>query len=227
MKNAVIITAAGTGNRFGGTTKKQFQLLAGRPILFHAIDRFISHGKFSEVIIILPEDEIEGKKEIIENEFGTNVKIIAGGTERQLSVMNGLNACSKDVDLVAIHDGVRPFVTRDEIDILLAIALETGAAIPVTPVKYTLKRINDSRVIETVNRESLFEVHTPQIFCYELIYKCHSLLLGAEKGFTDDAGVLEYFGYNISVKEISAHNLKITTPFDLQIAEIICQNWKY
>jgi 2-C-methyl-D-erythritol 4-phosphate cytidylyltransferase len=152
-----------------------------------------------------------------------SILCVAGGEQRQDSVLCGLDACDPATDFVLVHDGVRPFVSEDEVTRLIDAAREAGAAIPVCPVKNTIKHLESGWVAETVPRKNLVEVYTPQVFSYELLYRLHKQARKYHRYFTDDAAILEYYKKPIKALETSDRNLKITRPFDLEIAAILLE----
>lgn len=225
MKNIAIITAAGSGTRISSKSKKQFVKIKERPLLFWTIDRFIYHAEIDQVIIVLPQDELSVFKEVILKEYkAANIEVIAGGEKRQESVYNAIQACPEDTELVLIHDGVRPFVTKDEITKLIIKATIKKAVIPVYKVKNTLKEVINDKIIRTVPRTNIVNALTPQVFSYDLIIKCHEKAMDIEHEFTDDASLLEYFDYPVYTVECSPNNFKITDKTDLEIAKQIIEN---
>lgn len=222
MKIIAIITAGGSGKRLPGKVKKQFLLLDNLPLLYRSVLPFYELDKIDKIIISLPKDEFENKKNTIRNFFNNKeFDFVIGGKERQDSIFNALKACDKDTDLILIHDGVRPLITKNTILNLIDLALEYGAAIPVSPVKNTIKKIRDGFVEETIQRENLVNVFTPQVFSYQMIMKFYEKAKGENLYFTDDAGLCEYYGQKIKCYTDSAENIKITDKFDLKIAEQI------
>ena len=225
MKNIAIITAGGSGTRIKNKKKKQFIKIMNRPLLFWTIDKFAGHPEIDQIIISLPQDEITIYKDTIEKEYqDSSISIIAGGKQRQDSVYNALNLCPEDTDLVLIHDGVRPFISQTVISNLIKKAQLKKAVIPVSKVINTIKDIKQDKVLETVPREDLVNVFTPQVFQYKLIKQCHEDAKKIDLNCTDDAALLEHFGHSVYVLECSSHNIKITDPFDLEIAKFILKN---
>lgn len=225
MKNIAIITAGGSGTRIKSKKKKQFIEIMNRPLLFWTIDKFAGHSDINRIIITLPQDEIEIYKTIIEREYnGFPISFIAGGKLRQDSVYNALALCPEDTDLVLIHDGVRPFISKNSISNLIKKAQKKKAVIPVSKIKNTIKKIKLDKVITTIPREDLINAFTPQVFQYKLIKQCHDEAKKIDLYCTDDAALLEHFGYTVYILECSSHNIKITDQFDLEIAEFILKN---
>ncbi|MCK5052379.1 MAG: 2-C-methyl-D-erythritol 4-phosphate cytidylyltransferase [Candidatus Cloacimonetes bacterium] len=222
MKNVAIITAGGSGTRIKSDRKKQFIEIMDRPLLFWTIDKFAGHPGINQIIITLPQDEVEAYKTIIEKEYRNfTISIIIGGKQRQDSVYNALTLCPEDTDLVLIHDGVRPFISQNEISNLIKKTQQKQAVIPVSKVKNTIKKIKQDKVITTVQRDDLVNALTPQVFQYKLIKQCHDDAKKINLYCTDDAALLEHFGHSVYTIECSTHNIKITDQFDMEIAELI------
>lgn len=221
-KNIAIITAGGSGKRFGSSRKKQFIEIANRPLIFWTIDNFYHYDRIDDIIITLPRDDFAKHKELIKAEFpSSKIKIVPGGKERQDSVFNALLACPPETELVFIHDGVRPFVSQEEIKRLHHTARTQLAVIPAFKVKNTIKLVSGEKVNKTLPRQNLIAALTPQVFHYKTILECHKKARKEGIFCTDDAALLEHFGYDVYWLEFSSENIKITEPFDLQIAEII------
>ncbi len=225
QNNAAIIVAGGVGKRLPGATKKQFLQIGGIPILIHSICPFLNSNDVSSIVVVLPDDELEEGKQLIKGTIAGNLrkemKFVAGGSRRQDSVYNGLLACDKQTDIVFIHDGVRPFITGGLIRRLLVKCEEHGAVIPVTPVRYTLKKVENDLVQRTIPRHEVFEAHTPQVFNYPVIMSYHHRIHDLDVEFTDDASILEYFRETVATEICNETNIKITRPSDLDLAETI------
>jgi len=222
MKNVAVITAGGSGKRMGSSQKKQFLKLGKESVIIHTIRKFIKAEIFSDFVLVFPKDSIKlAQTEIFSVFPDENLIFVEGGTERQDSVMNGLKACPEDTDYVFIHDGVRPFVIKEELKKLLDQTIECGAAIPVTPVRYTVKRVRHNNVIKTIPREELFEVHTPQVFDFSMILNLHKKAQIDGLLFTDDSGICEFYGQEVATVVSNSCNLKITHPQDLKVAEVM------
>ena len=220
--NVALIMAGGSGRRMQNNVKKQYIEIHGKPILAYTLAKFCEHSEIDKVIVVSPENDVNGTIAICQKYFPKQgILVTPGGAERQISVINGLKACSPDTSLVLIHEAVRPFVTAKLISELIALAKTKRAVIPCSPVRYTIKRIADSRIIETVPRQELYNAHTPQVFDYELIYKYHQRALKVDHKFTDDSSILEYFQIPVYYLPCDDSNFKITEPQDLQQAELI------
>ena len=222
MKYVAIITAGGSGIRIKSDKKKQFIEIMDRPLLFWTIDKFADHPDINQIIITLPQDEIDSYKTIIETKYhNSSISVIEGGKQRQDSVFNALSVCLDGTDLVLIHYGVRPFISQDEISKLITKAQMKKAVIPVSKVKNTIKQIKQYKIITTVQRDDLVNALTPQVFQYNLIKQCHEEAKKINLYCTDDASLLEHFGHSVYTLECSSHNFKVTDQFDMKIAEII------
>ena len=221
LKCTAVITAAGSGKRMGFSDKKQFVSLLGKPILAYTLKKFQNTHKIDEIVLVLPEEDIDFcKKEILDKYGFHKVKtIVSGGAERQESVYKGILAAD-DADIILIHDGVRPFVKKEEILEIIEDAEKNGASVPAVRVKDSL-RFSDGKVSKSISRENLWQVQTPQGFRKNIIFEAHEKAWDEEFFGTDDATLAERAGYNVSIVEGSYDNIKITTPDDLLIGEAI------
>ncbi|MBI3541026.1 MAG: 2-C-methyl-D-erythritol 4-phosphate cytidylyltransferase [Deltaproteobacteria bacterium] len=220
MKTYAIIPAAGSGRRFGAT--KQFQLLKGKPVLLHTLEVFEKSPLMSGICVLVPEAH-QGEIQELVRQHGLRKTslVLSGGKERQDSVKKGFEAIPS-CDLVIVHDGVRPFVTPEMIETVIRTASDVGACITGLPVKETTKRVDPQNFVkETIDRAPLWNIQTPQAFRYPLFQK--ALKKASEDGFlgTDEAMLVERIGAPIKVIPGSPYNMKITTPEDLKIAEVI------
>lgn len=223
MKADAVIVSAGKGVRFMGRQKKQFYSLGGKPILIHTLDKFETCPLIRSILLVVdPEDMDYCLKEISEKyKFKKVSQIVPGGKQRQESVKNGIDVLPKDTEIVAIHDGVRPFVTKTMIEDSVRSAIRYGAVILAIPVKDTMKMSNpDGTVLKTLNRESLWQAQTPQTFHVNVIKEAYQR--AAEDGFTgtDDASLVERYGGRVHILPGSYSNIKITTPEDLLLANL-------
>jgi len=222
--NVAIVVAAGKGTRLGGDRPKQFLELAGVPIIVHTLRQFERCREISEVVTVLPAEETAGFESAV-NRFNLQKvkRVIAGGATRAQSVRRGLESIA-DANIIAIHDGVRPFVTPDEIDRVVQAAEQNEAAILTAPVSDTIKRIEANRIVETLPRAELRRALTPQCFRFALIKRAYQDLdaLEAEgRDVTDDSLLIERLGIEVVSVEGSARNIKITTQEDLALGEAI------
>ncbi len=220
--NSAVILSGGRGKRMGSSLSKQFILINEKPMLYYTIKKFRENKLIDEIILVLPKDEIEYcKKEVLEKYNIFVDKIVEGGGERQDSVFNGLNAIDNG-DIVLIHDGARPFVTDKIIEDGIKGAKKFKAAAPGVMPKDTIKIKNkDNSSKETLNREELVAVQTPQVFDYNLILECHKKIKENNIKVTDDTMVVEIFGNKVFLYEGSYTNIKITTPEDLILAKYL------
>jgi 2-C-methyl-D-erythritol 4-phosphate cytidylyltransferase len=221
--NIAIIAAAGAGARMASDRPKQFLLLAGTPIIFHTLKPFEQSDSIKEVIVVLPAEESAGFLSLA-GKFGVRKvsRVVPGGTTRAESVKRGLAAIrSATAEIVAVHDGVRPFVTVEEIDRTIVAAQTSGAAILVAPVTDTIKQVNDQGVVKTLDRGGLRRALTPQCFRYELLRQAFQQVDTNDPALTDESLLLERLGIQVSVVEGSTKNIKITTAEDLAIAEAL------
>ena len=219
--NIAIIAAAGAGTRMASDRPKQFLLLAGTPVIIHTLKVFEQCESINEVIVVLPAAESAGFLSLAGKHGIRKVaRVVPGGVTRADSVKRGLLSIrAATAEIVAVHDGVRPFVTTDEIEGVVAAARVDGAAILVAPVTDTIKRIRDQRVVQTLDRGELRRALTPQCFRYELLRDAFVNADVNDPSVTDESVLLEKLGHPISVIEGSARNIKITTSADLAIAE--------
>ena len=219
--NIAIIAAAGAGTRMASNRPKQFLLLAGTPVIFHTLKPFEECEQIHEVIVVLPAEESAGFLSLA-GKYGLRkvARVIPGGATRAESVKRGLLAIrSATAEIVAVHDGVRPFVTVNEIDSTIAAARSTGAAILVAPVTDTIKQVSDVSVVKTLDRDGLRRALTPQCFQYELLRQAYQRADVNDPSLTDESALVEQLGRPVTVVEGSSRNIKITTAVDLAIAE--------
>jgi 2-C-methyl-D-erythritol 4-phosphate cytidylyltransferase len=206
----------------GGATPKQFIELCGTPILMHTLRRFAEYDPNINLILVLPADGIPRWGQLcVQHGFDIAHRIVEGGEERFHSVKNALALTDSD-ELVAIHDGVRPFVSLATIARCFERALSEGAAIPVMDVTESLRRFDDAGRSIAVNRNQYKTVQTPQTFRADILKAAYEQEFAPE--FTDDASVVERYGHRIATVEGNRENIKITSPFDLKIAETIIGN---
>ncbi|GAA0071946.1 2-C-methyl-D-erythritol 4-phosphate cytidylyltransferase [Clostridium sardiniense] len=223
--NSAIILSGGRGKRMGADISKQFISINDKPILYYTIKKFMENELIDEIILVLPKDEIEYcKKEVLDKNKLRIDKIVEGGDERQDSVLNGLNAIEK-TDIVLIHDGARPFVTDKIIAEGIKAAKKFKAVAPGVMPKDTIKVKDENGLSkETLKREQLIAVQTPQIFDYNLILECHNKVKENNIKVTDDTMVVETFGHKVFLYDGEYTNIKITTPEDLILARYLADN---
>lgn len=223
LKKYAIIVAGGSGTRMQSSLPKQFIPLKGIPVLMRTINAFVHYDAALEIIIVLPESQISYWEKLCEEQgFSVPHKVVKGGETRYHSVSNGLAAIGGD-GLVAIHDGVRPFVSSELIARAFDKAEEKGAAIPTIPVKDSIREVEngDSKALD---RSKYCLVQTPQCFRIGLIKKAFES--GYQAIFTDDATVAEAAGHKVELVEGESHNIKLTSPLDLRFAEMLIDEGK-
>jgi 2-C-methyl-D-erythritol 4-phosphate cytidylyltransferase len=229
--NTAIIAAAGTGARMASDRPKQFLLLAGTPIIFHTLKPFEQCDSIHEVIVVLPAQESAAFLSLAAKQGLRKLsRVVPGGATRADSVKRGLMAIRPpSAGIVAVHDGVRPFVTPEEIAGTVAAAESEGAAILAAPVTDTIKQISGDgagsrSIVKTLDRQELRRALTPQCFRYELLRKAYDHADVDDPSLTDESSLVERIGARVTVIEGSSRNIKITTPQDLLIAEAFLKN---
>ena len=221
----VIIVAGGKGMRMGTELPKQFLPVAGKPVLMRTIERFCQFSRDLNFIVVLPQSQQACWHSLCrKHHFTIPHTIINGGDTRFASSKNGLSHIPNDAQgLVAIHDGVRPFVSVDVISRCFNEARASGTAVPVIPAIDTLRQVNtETGETFTVNRSLFRAVQTPQVFDIALTHRAFSQPY--RDSFTDDASVIESLGVKISMVEGNRENIKLTTPFDLKVAEVLAED---
>lgn len=223
--NSIIIVAGGKGLRMGGDIPKQFLPVGGKPVLMHTIDRFLQFDPSMQVVLVLPQSQQDYWQSLCRKyHFQQPYTLANGGETRFHSVKNGLALVSADATLVGVHDGVRPFVSLDTIRATYSQAASTEAVVPVIDVVETVRHLvpgpqTDKGVSQTVPRSEYKLVQTPQVFSASLLRAAYAQPY--TDFFTDDASVVERFGHPVSLVAGNRENIKITTPFDLIIAEAL------
>lgn len=215
LLSAVIIVAGGKGLRMGSDIPKQFLPVGGRPVLMRTIDRFREYSSQTDIILVLPESQQDYWQELCRDySFDTPYRLASGGRTRFHSVRNGLALIPDEARGVAgVHDGVRPFPAVSVIARCHEAARRSGAAIPVVPVTDTLRHVTEG----TVSRGDYRLVQTPQMFDIPLLKRAYRQEYTDD--FTDDASVVEALGHDIELVEGNRENIKITTPWDMVVAE--------
>ncbi len=229
-----ILLAAGRGSRMGGGTRKQYLNLNGAPLFTYAAKSLGNSERITDIVVVVPESDIEQVRLILEEQGAADKvrKIVAGGSERYFSVLNGLRAIDWSCDYVFIHDGARPFIDGDSIERLYQTVVKEKACVAGMPSKDTVKITDEAGyVVSTPNRSNVWIIQTPQVFARDLITEAYEKLAVSlddltRKGIavTDDAMVAEHLiGCKVKLVEASYSNIKITTPEDLPIAEALCR----
>ena len=222
-KCCAIVLAAGVGKRMRSNTPKQFMKLGDKPVVYYSLKAF-EESFIEEIVLVTGEHEIQFCQEEIVQKYGfTKVKaVVAGGAERYLSVYEGLKACGS-CDYVYIHDGARPFVDERMMESAYEAVEEFGACVIAVKAKDTVKIADENGIIlNTPDRNRVWQMQTPQVFNYQMIKEAHEkIIYRTDLPITDDAYVYEYvFGKPIKLVEGSYENIKITTPEDMEIANI-------
>ena len=217
---SAIVLAGGRGKRMNYHKSKQFIEIKGKPVLVYTLEKFIYNKSIDEVILVLPEDEVDYCKNEVLQKYSLKVdRIVIGGKERQDSVFNALEAMEK-ANIVLIHDGARPFISEKIIEEGIKYANIYGAAAPGVTPKDTIKIKNEDNIsVDTPDRNTLVAVQTPQCFKYDEIYQCHRKIKEENAIVTDDTSVVEKYGHKVYLYEGDYTNIKITTPEDLILAE--------
>jgi len=222
--NVALVVAAGKGTRLGGDRPKQFLELAGAPVIIHTLRQFERSKQINEVITVLPAEDTAGF-ESLAGKFQLNKlrRVVAGGVTRAQSVRNGLNAIA-DAGVVAVHDGVRPLVSPQEIDEVVLAAEKFGAAILTAAVADTIKRVEAERIVETISRAELRRALTPQCFRFDILKRAFEQLDQLESSgieITDESMLVERLGIEVVPVEGSGRNIKITNAADVLLAEAL------
>ena len=221
--NVAIIAAAGQGTRMGGKRAKQFLEIAGVPVIIHTLRRFEQCAAIQEMIVVLPAQDAAGFLSLAgKHGLRKLARVVPGGATRAESVWRGLQSVrAATAEIIAVHDGVRPFVTPDEIERTVRAAQASGAAILTAPVVETIKEVEDGRIVRTLDRTRLQRALTPQCFRYELLRRAFENAPELIANATDDSSLVESLGASVAIIEGDARNIKITRPEDIALAEII------
>jgi 2-C-methyl-D-erythritol 4-phosphate cytidylyltransferase len=227
MKNfGVIICAGGAGSRFGGDKKKPFIEVAGRTAFLRSVDFFAEMDEVKQILIAIPAEE----EEMAKIKWGATLsflgaKFCRGGSERFETVDKAIGLINDDIDFIAVHDSVRCCLTKEWVSDVFAKAEETGAAMLACPVVATIKKVKDGKICDTVDRTGLYEAQTPQVFDAKLLKKAYENLGNVDKNeITDDSGLVEALGEEVSIVETDNSNIKITRQSDVALAEAIIKS---
>ena len=225
-KCGAVIVAAGNASRMGGIDKVMAQL-KGEPMIARTVRTFQECDAISEIVIVTREDLIIPITDICRDMYASKVKaVVRGGKSRQESVSLGLNTLSKSVKLAAVHDGARPLITWEVIDRTVRAANSYGAAAPAIPVKDTIKVVEGRVVKNTPDRSTLFAVQTPQVFDFDILRGALKKAEADGAAVTDDCSAVELMGMSVKIVEGDERNIKVTTPMDLKIAEMLLEDEK-
>lgn len=221
MSIVVIIPAAGSGSRFGGDLPKQFQQLAGKPLLQHVVERFLHHKEVLRVVVAVAEQLLPS----ISQAPLDRVQFVAGGETRQQTVTRAFREAAVEADFVAVHDAVRPFFADATFQAVISAAAETGAALPAVPVADTIHTVRESLIDLTLDRTSLVAAQTPQCFRWNVLKEVLEKADRDGEEATDEAGLAAKYGVKVRVVPGDSINFKITRPEDLALAETIYARW--
>ncbi len=223
-KVAAIIVAAGSGKRIGGDRPKQFIEIDGKPILQHTLQKFQTCADIDALYVILPAEWTEKYETTIREEWEITklIRTIKGGAERHDSVAAGLRAVDESMDIIMIHDGVRPFVSHAVLRNSIHAANEHGAAVVGLMPKDTVKKVSGEFIEKTIPRDTLLLAQTPQTFRRDVILQANAFAFEHKKFSTDDTALVEQMGY--PVVEGEWRNIKITSPDDLVIAKAFLED---
>jgi len=226
MKVGAIIPAAGRGKRIGASVPKQFLEIQGRPLLHHTLTVFASCKLIDYVVLVMPRTDVDEMGEDWLNKYEIVREVVVGGEQRQDSVYNGFNSLEEGTDIVVVHDGVRPFTTPQMITATVEEAQQHGAAITAIPVNDTIKQAIDGFVKQTVSRDGLWRVQTPQAFQYGLLQQAFKKAKEDSYYGTDEGALIEYLGERVKIVPGSELNIKITRKEDLALGESLLSRAK-
>jgi 2-C-methyl-D-erythritol 4-phosphate cytidylyltransferase len=225
MKIQAIVAAAGSGDRLGGNVPKPFVMIHGRPLVICTLVILEKCPLIESIIVTAHPDHVEWMQKTIHDAgLIKTLHVVAGGETRTRSVRNALDVLDADTEKVLIHDGARPLITVDFIRDMIESSLHEEALIAAVPVKPTIKQVDpDSLIVQkTLDRRCLWDIQTPQIFQRDLLLQAYR----QEKGeATDDAALVEYLGKAVKIFPGLEQNIKVTTPYDLLLAEKILEGW--
>ena len=219
MKVGAIIPAAGRGKRIGASVPKQFLEIQGRPLLHHTLTVFASCKLIDYVVLVMPPTDVDEMGEDWLNKYEIVREVVVGGEQRQDSVYNGFSSLEEGTDIVVVHDGVRPFTTPQMIIATVEAAQQHGAAITAIPVSDTVKQAADGFVKQTVSRDGLWRVQTPQAFQCGLLQQAFKKAKKDSYYGTDEGSLVEYLGERVKIVPGSELNIKITRKEDLVLGE--------
>jgi len=220
IKVVAIIAAGGSGVRMKTGIPKQFLILQNKPIIIHTLEKFTGCGRVQQINLVVPPSEMAKTIQLIRKwNLAKPVEVIAGGKTRQHSVRNGLSQLPDNTDIVVIHDGVRPFISKEIINRCIKETKKWEAVITALPLSDTIKEVVDHQVQTTLDRSRLWRVQTPQSFTKDLLIKAYKKAWQNNIIATDDSALVEYIGHAVRVIKGEEKNIKITSPEDLKIAE--------
>ncbi|MEO5510900.1 MAG: 2-C-methyl-D-erythritol 4-phosphate cytidylyltransferase [Longimicrobiales bacterium] len=218
----VVIPAGGAGRRMGGV-RKPFLELAGRPLLQHTIEPFLASPNVEHIVVALPADTL-GDPPAWLVALHPRVTLVGGGEERGDSVRNGIAALPDDVDVILVHDAARPLVSGEVIERCIAAAAEGRSVVAAVPVTDTIKEVDEGgRIESTPDRRALWAAQTPQAFPAAVIRDAYARALQDRINATDDAALVSRYGATVTIVEGAVDNIKVTSPADLAIAQVLLQ----
>jgi len=218
-KTGAVIAAAGSGERFG--EKKQFKRLKKRPLLFHTLGAFLACRDIAEIVVVVPAENIDLlSRELASFTSAKEVKVVAGGPRRQDSVLNGCLSLSDDVEIIAVHDAARPFVTQGLISATISGCENADGCIAAIPSRDTVKKVKNVEIQSTLSRHSIWLAQTPQTFHKDILIKALQQNLDA----TDESSMVEVLGGKVNITMGFSGNFKITTVEDWKLADMIITN---
>jgi len=227
IKTAAIIPAAGSGKRLNGKKKKQYLEIQDKPLLFYTLDIFQKSNDIDEIVVVAPISDLNHTKKNIIDKYGFSkvICVVEGGRERQDSVKNGFDNLTADTEIVVIHDAARPLINVSLIKKVVKSAVDNGSVITALQITDTLKMAVDGIVKNTFPRENFWRSQTPQAFKYNILNECYDRKLNEEAIFTDEAQMVEYAGFEVSIVEGWEYNIKITTNDDFKLAGFLLKEF--
>ncbi len=220
-KVGVVIVAGGSGKRIGGTTPKQYKILGQKPMLIHTINAFAEALPTARIVVVVAEDRAEYWRNLSARFDVSKHDVVAGGAERFDSVKAGIERLGEDVDIIAVHDGARPFCSVELIRRCVECATSSGSAVPVVELRDSVREVGENGVSQALKRASLRAVQTPQVFDATLLRR--SYMQRYDSSFTDESSIIESLGERVWLCEGESQNIKITTAEDMLLAELILQ----
>ena len=218
-----IIVAAGSGQRFGGETPKQFVEICGRPLICHTLAKFEACADIDRILLVLSISGLVTFAALrVDSEFSKLTGVVEGGATRAESVLKGLEAAeAAGDDVIVVHDGARPFVSPGDISAVVARASQTGAACLVAEIPDTVKKVDGQKITGTIDRSTLRRALTPQAFRYEVLARAFEHAGADLTKATDESSLVEQLGVPVAAVEATSQNIKLTQPDDLILAEAI------
>ncbi len=219
VKVGVVIVAGGSGKRLGGATPKQYKILGQQPMLCHTINAFAEALPTAQIVVVVAEDRVDYWRNLSARFSVATHDIVSGGAERFDSVKAGIERLSESVDIIAVHDGARPFCSHELIHRALQCALSSGSAIPVVPITDSVREIVSDGSSQALQRSLLRGVQTPQLFDSVLLRRGYKQQY--RESFTDESSIVESLGERVWLCDGESRNIKITTAEDMLLAEVI------